>query len=121
MPEALFVDIKDDAQRRKTSINAEIVRRCMLRRWSNQRDRELGLVPDREAMRRELMALEPGPDDPRTDQEIARQMQAVHDTYEPRGDHDDDADDHDWRSIPQQPTREDMLEVIQELPGSQPF
>lgn len=36
MPEALYADISDEALRREHSVNAEILRRCMLKRWSNQ-------------------------------------------------------------------------------------
>ena len=42
LPEALFVDIKDEALRREISVNREIIRRCSLKRWSNQTMWELG-------------------------------------------------------------------------------
>lgn len=38
MPEALHVDIQDEALRRGISINAEIVRRLQRRHWVNRTD-----------------------------------------------------------------------------------
>jgi len=38
MPEALYADLADDAERRGTSLNHEVLRRCVSKRWPNQAD-----------------------------------------------------------------------------------
>lgn len=42
LPEALYIDIADEALRRETTITREMIRRLQLKRWSNQAMRELG-------------------------------------------------------------------------------
>jgi hypothetical protein len=112
MPEALWAHLSDQAEAHHRSFNQEVVD-VLLARSGTRRER-------RRAMRDELMALEPGPDDPRSSREIAQQMQAIHDKYEPRHLLTPTTDDA-WRDIPEHPTREDILEQIDELPGSLPF
>jgi len=72
LPEALLVHLSDQATFHHHSVNEEIL--TLLYARSD---------PRRKAnMHAELLALEPGPDDPRTDREIAQQMQAIHEKYE---------------------------------------
>jgi len=61
MPEALYVDLQDQALEHHRTLNEEIV--AMLMR------------PKGKHLHAALMALEPEPDDPRTDLEIAQEIE----------------------------------------------